>query len=243
MSSIIIIPARYASTRLPAKALLKESGKYLIQHVYESAAQAKLAEKVIVATDDQRILDAVHSFGGVAEMTSTAHKSGTDRVAEVSARNASDLVINVQGDEPQISSVAIDQLISMLIQHPEAPVGTLATPVSAEEAKKPQLVKVVCDKQGYALYFSRAQIPYVRDQGQSGNFLGHVGIYGYRRNFLLKYSSLPSSQLEDLEKLEQLRILENGYRILVGISSYRSYGIDTREDYDAFLKRMATRVG
>jgi 3-deoxy-manno-octulosonate cytidylyltransferase (CMP-KDO synthetase) len=236
----IVIPARYASTRLPAKALLKESGKYLIQHVYEGALQAKLAQQVIVATDDERILEAVRSFGGQVQMTDIAHKSGTDRIAEVATRTSGDIFINVQGDEPEISPVAVDLLISLLQKNPDVPVDTLATPVSAEDAKNPNLVKVVCDKAGYALYFSRATIPYQRDPGTNKEvgYLGHIGIYGYRRDFLLAYPKLPPSRLEEIEKLEQLRVLENGHRILVAVTGYRSRGIDTPDDYKAFLARI-----
>lgn len=243
MQVIIVIPARYASTRLPAKALLKESGKYLIQHVYEGALKAKLAQQVIVATDDERIVDAVHSFGGQVQMTDINHKSGTDRIAEVATRTPGDLFINVQGDEPEISPQAIDQLIAILQQNPAIPVGTLATPVTAEEAKNPNLVKVVCDKSGYALYFSRATIPYLRDAnaGKEVGYLGHIGMYGYRRGFLLAYPQLPPSRLEEIEKLEQLRVLENGHRILVAVTGYRSRGIDTPEDYKMFLSRIKDR--
>jgi 3-deoxy-manno-octulosonate cytidylyltransferase (CMP-KDO synthetase) len=237
---IIVIPARYASTRLPAKPLLNQSGKYLIQHVYEGASLARRAQEVIVATDDERIRLAVLSFGGKVEMTDIGHKSGTDRIAEVISRHACDIVINVQGDEPEISPQAVDQLILLMEEHPDIPVGTLATPVSPEEAQNPNLVKVVCNKNGHALYFSRSRIPYPRDPNQAREvkFLGHLGIYGYRQSFLSQYSSLPPSQLEDIEKLEQLRVLENGFAILVGITSYRSRGIDTMEDYQQFLERF-----
>lgn len=241
METVIVIPARYHSTRLPAKPLLRESGQYLIEHVYRAACGSKLADQVIVATDDSRIYDAVLSFNGRVEMTGGHHQSGSDRVAEVAARSPGEIFVNLQGDEPEINPDAIDQVIVLLREHPEDSVATLATRVSAEEAENPNLVKVVCDMSGRAMYFSRAKIPYAADPRRASGYLGHVGIYGYRRDFLLKYTSLPHSSLEDSEKLEQLRILENGYPITVGITCYRSQGIDTAEDYRKFLGRLGSK--
>ncbi len=236
---VIVIPARYASQRLPAKPLLKETGKYLIQHVYESASKSQKAQEVIVATDDKRIFDAVISFGGRVEMTSEHHKSGTDRMAEIASKVHADIYVNVQGDEPEISPIAIDELITTLQNQTEASVATLVYPLAPEPAKNPNIVKVVCDQNGYALYFSRARIPYPRE-GDGEDFLGHIGMYAYYRNFLLSYPELPPSRLEKIEKLEQLRVLESGHKIIVATTNYRSQGIDTREDYDAFLKRYTS---
>lgn len=235
-----MIPARFASTRLPGKPLLKESGKYLIEHVYEAACACKSVEQVIVATDDSRIYRAVRSFGGNAQMTATEHQSGTDRIAEVAAHLESDIIVNLQGDEPEISPRAIEHMIGLLAQDTHTQVATLATPISLDEARDPHLVKVVCDHRGYALYFSRAVIPYPRQIKEDTVFLGHIGIYAYRRSFLLKYSALTGSLLEEIEKLEQLRVLQNGYRILVAITDYRSRGVDTLEDYRKFLARIAS---
>ena len=233
---VIVIPARYASQRLPAKPLLKETGKYLIQHVYEAASKSQKAQEVIVATDDPRIYDAVLSFGGRVEMTSEHHKSGTDRMAEVAKKVKADIYVNVQGDEPEISPIAIDDLISKLASQNQASVATLVYPLDPELAHNPNIVKVVCDQSGHALYFSRARIPYPRE-GNGENFLGHIGMYAYYQNFLFIYPDLPPSKLERIEKLEQLRVLESGYKIITAITSYRSQGIDTREDYDAFVRR------
>ncbi|NUM34488.1 MAG: 3-deoxy-manno-octulosonate cytidylyltransferase [Candidatus Brocadiae bacterium] len=236
MKTVIVIPARYASQRLPAKPLLRETGKYLIQHVYESASKSKKAQEIIVATDDKRIYDAVLSFGGRVEMTSEHHKSGTDRMAEVAKKVKADIYVNVQGDEPEINPIAIDDLIDKLASQKEARVATLVYSLDSELAHNPNIVKVVCDKNGYALYFSRARIPYPRE-GNAESFLGHIGMYAYYQDFLLAYTELPFSQLERIEKLEQLRVLESGYKIITALTSYRSQGIDTREDYDAFIKR------
>ena len=239
---IIVIPARYASTRLPGKPLLKQTGHYLIEHVYRNACRSELAQQVIVATDDQRIYAAVQEFGGQAQMTAAGHKSGTDRMAEVAGGSRGDIFVNVQGDEPEISPAAIDQVITTLQQNQQAEVATLVTPISWMEAQNPNLVKAVCDGNGYALYFSRAPIPYPRErQHQDGYFLGHIGIYAYCRQFLAHYPNLPQSRLEEIEKLEQLRVLENGYRIITAATDYRSCGIDTLEDYQSFVTRWQKR--
>lgn len=239
ISIIIVIPARYASVRLPAKPLLRETGQYLIEHVYRGAQKSKLATSVIVATDDQRIFQAVREFGGKVEMTSDQHQSGTDRMAEVASHISGNIFVNVQGDEPEITGEAIDQAIQLMLNNPQAMVGTLVYPLEATLANNPNIVKVVCDKRGYAMYFSRAMIPFVRDTNKTSiGYLGHIGIYAYRREFLLKYPNLPASQLEKIEKLEQLRVLENGYPIVTTITNYRSRGIDTPEDYSAFVARF-----
>jgi 3-deoxy-manno-octulosonate cytidylyltransferase (CMP-KDO synthetase) len=239
LKTAIIIPARYASSRLPAKPLLRETGKYLIQHVYERACESK-ADAVIVATDDARIFDAVKSFGGSVVMTRADHPSGTDRVAEVAERLDADIIVNVQGDEPMIEPGTLDMLADLLERDREAPMATLAVPIRALEPwHDPNCVKVVCDKQGRALYFSRSPIPYVRDgepDFATGRFLQHLGLYAYRRQFLLDLAKLPPEPLEETEKLEQLRVLALGRRIQVGVVPHAHRGVDTPADYARFVE-------
>jgi 3-deoxy-manno-octulosonate cytidylyltransferase (CMP-KDO synthetase) len=241
VKTAIIIPARYASSRLPAKPLLRETGKYLIQHVYERARESRAAE-VIVATDDERIFHAVRSFGGRVVMTRADHPSGTDRVAEVAASLDVDFVVNLQGDEPLIEARTLDQLPSLLAGDPDCDVATLAVPItSLEQWRDPNCVKVVCDAQGRALYFSRSPIPHVRDGApdfaQQGRlFLQHLGLYAYRRAFLLRLAKLPPAPLELCEKLEQLRVLAAGRRIQVGVVAHASRGVDTPADYERFVQ-------
>jgi 3-deoxy-manno-octulosonate cytidylyltransferase (CMP-KDO synthetase) len=241
MKTAIIIPARYASSRLPGKPLLRQTGKYLVQHVYERACQAQRADHIVVATDDSRIVAAVKSFGGNVVRTRRDHPSGTDRVAEVAGRLDAELILNLQGDEPLIDPNHLDLLFNLLIQHPSVDLTTLATPLrSVEQWKNPNCVKVVCDNAGRALYFSRSPIPYVRE-GQPdfgmrpARFLLHVGLYAYRRSFLLKFAARPPEQLEQLEKLEQLRVLALGNPIQVGVVEGSGLGVDTYEDYQRFL--------
>ena len=243
MNAVVIIPARYASERLPGKPLLNETGKVLIQHVYERAAQAKMPEAVIVATDDARIAEAVESFGGRAELTSAEHRSGTDRIAEVAAKLDVRYIINVQGDEPEVDPAAIDLQVELL-EESGAEMSTLAVPCSDPNvAHDPNVVKVVVNRLGYAMYFSRSPIPGAKrldDRFAAGehSFLIHPGLYGFRRDFLLKYSSLPASDLERAEGLEQLRALDNGFQIRVGIVQDVAVGIDTPEEYAAFVARI-----
>ncbi|BBM84096.1 3-deoxy-manno-octulosonate cytidylyltransferase [Candidatus Uabimicrobium amorphum] len=237
----VVIPARLASTRLPEKALLKETGKFLVQHVYEQAIQAQKIDKVIVATDSEKIVEAVQSFSGEVQLTSELHQSGTDRIAEVAQNESADIFVNVQGDEPEISPQAIDAVVSLLLENPQADIATLAYPISPAKAQDPNLVKVVRDTKKFALYFSRAPIPFMRDQETTVRediYLGHVGIYAYRKNFLKVYSSLRPSFLERLEKLEQLRALENNFKIIVGETTESTRGIDTKEDYQNFVERF-----
>lgn len=247
VKAVVVIPARYAATRLPMKLVLPEvkvvTGKYIIEHVYQNVKPSKRINRVIVATDSRRIFDIVKGFGGEVEMTSELHTSGTDRIAELAGRLDADIIVNVQGDEPEMNAVMVDQVVDTLAEDNEAVMATLANKIKdAAELTNPNVVKVVLDNRGYALYFSRSQIPYVRDSKnpineQGAVFLRHLGIYAYRRDFLLKYSKLPSSCIEDLEKLEQLRALSNGYKIKVAITNYTSRGIDTREDLIAFIER------
>ena len=251
MKTLVIIPARYASTRLPGKSIRPEiktaTGKYLIEHVYDQARRARNVDGVIVATDSPQIFDAVRSFGGKVEMTSERHQSGTDRIAEVASKIPCDAVVNVQGDEPEIHPEVIEQTVALLASDPQAAMSTMANPIEDEtELLSPNAVKVVVDRSGYALYFSRYTIPYVRDKSgrpsvRDFRFLKHVGIYGYRRDFLLTYASLPPSALEKAERLEQLRALENGYRIKVGITPHRSIGIDTFEDMNRFINQYQAK--
>jgi 3-deoxy-manno-octulosonate cytidylyltransferase (CMP-KDO synthetase) len=246
MEIAVVIPARFASTRLPGKPLLQETGKPLIVHVVEAAKRAKRVDRVIVATDDQRIRDVVHAHCGEAVMTRADHPSGTDRAAEAAAQHPQfGVIVNVQGDEPEIEPEAIDLVVDRLLAGPNVAMATLATPIrDIETFLSSACVKVVCSHEGKALYFSRAPIPFDRDKSAKANEpLGylHLGIYAYRREFLLAYHTLPSSRLERLEKLEQLRALEAGHSIAVGIIENAPAGIDTPEDYAAFVRRWRNR--
>jgi 3-deoxy-manno-octulosonate cytidylyltransferase (CMP-KDO synthetase) len=246
MRTAIVIPARYASTRLPAKALLRETGKYLVQHVYDQAVQVRGVDTVLVATDDSRIAAAVESFGGRAMMTRKDHPSGTDRVAEAAASLDADTIINVQGDEPLIDPRSLELLAKLLRDDRRAEMATLAMPITSEETYfNPNCVKVVCDDSGRALYFSRSPIPHVRD-GQpdfrrGSPFLHHLGLYAYRKDALLALSSLPPNPLEQLEKLEQLRALGQGWTIRVGVVSHAGRGVDTAADYEHFVAEFRAR--
>ncbi|WP_165244262.1 3-deoxy-manno-octulosonate cytidylyltransferase [Paludisphaera soli] len=251
MENAAVIPARFASTRLPGKPLLSDTGKPLIQHVVEAARRAKSLRRVIVATDDDRIADAVRAFGGEVAMTRADHPTGTDRVAEVAATisNAA-IIVNVQGDEPEIEGSSIDRLITLLQEDPDAPMATLATPIRDEAVyRDPSCVKVVASTRGRALYFSRSPIPFHRDAAPdfadpaAPAALLHLGIYAYRRDFLLRIGELPRSPLEAAEKLEQLRVLEAGLPIALGIVDEPSIGIDTPEDYRRFVERHRRRHG
>ncbi len=241
MRTAIVIPARYASSRLPAKPLLRETGKYLVQHVYERACESR-ADHVVVATDDDRILRAVQSFGGNAVATRDDHPSGTDRVAEVAEKLDAEIIVNLQGDEPMIEAETLDLLADLLASDPESDMATLATPIrSAEMWRDPNCVKVVCNAKGQALYFSRSPIPFVRDgepdfTRRPSQFLQHLGLYAYRRAFLLELAKLPPEPLELCEKLEQLRVLAVGRKIQVGVVQHAERGVDTRADYERFVQ-------
>ncbi len=247
MKAAIVIPARYASTRLPGKPLLRQTGKYLIQHVYERACQAGRVNQVIVATDDPRIVVAVQSFGGNVALTRRDHPSGTDRVAEVAQSLDADIIINLQGDEPLVEPAALDRLAELLARDTNADVATLAVPIqSLEQWRDPNCVKVICDTKGRALYFSRSPIPFVRDgqpffTTEPPCFLQHLGIYAYRRSFLLRLASMPPEALERLEQLEQLRVLARGHRIQVGVARQAAIGVDTYEDYQRFVRACRQR--
>ena len=242
MKTAIVIPARFASSRLPGKPLLRETGKYLIQHVYENALRSKSATTVAVATDDSRIFRAVESFGGRAIMTREDHQSGTDRVAEAVAALDCDTVVNIQGDEPQFDPAGIDLLAQLLQIDNRASVATLATPIrSLDMYRDPNAVKVVCDDDGRALYFSRSPIPYSRDGEPDLSVnppfaLLHVGVYAYRTEALLRIASRTPHPLERAEKLEQLRVLGMGGTIRVGVIPKAHRGVDTPTDYQAFVQ-------
>ncbi len=241
----IVIPARMASTRLERKLLLKETGKPLIEHTYLAAQQAQRPVGVCVACDHREILDEVRAFGGTAEMTDPRAPSGTDRVAEVARRlDDVDIVVNVQGDEPELSGESIDLAIRLLDEDPRAVMSTLATPIrSRAQLEDPACVKVVFDSVGRALYFSRSPIPHPRrwDDGlllsEPAVFYQHIGLYAYRREFLLQLSDLPQAPIEQTESLEQLRVLHAGHTILVGTVNEPTAGIDTAADYERFVER------
>ena len=241
-----IIPARYASQRLPGKALAKLAGKPMIQHVYERALQAPSLSRVLVATDDARIRDAVLEFGGEAIMTDASHATGTDRLAEVAeGLEEVSIVVNIQGDEPLLSPDAIEAVIAALLLDPSVPMSSAMAPLpSAREANDPNVVKVVTDLQGFALYFSRSPIPLSRaDSSMPGPWMKHIGLYAYRRDFLLYFADLEPSQLERCEALEQLRALEHGHRIQMALlESDDSIGVDTPEDL-ARVRRVLERSG
>jgi 3-deoxy-manno-octulosonate cytidylyltransferase (CMP-KDO synthetase) len=241
MKSVIVIPARYASKRLPGKPLLRVTGKYLVQHVYEQACQARTADRVLVATDDPRIVAAVRSFGGEVVLTRRDHASGTDRVAEVARGLDADVIVNLQGDEPLIDPANLDQLVALLAHDADEDMATLAVPLqSVEQWRSPNCVKVVCDGGGRALYFSRSPVPFVRDgqpdfSARPARFLQHLGLYAYRRRFLFHLAALVPAPLEQLEKLEQLRALAAGHRIQVGVVRHAGCGVDTWADYEHFV--------
>lgn len=234
MMIIGVIPARYQSTRLPGKPLQDIAGKPMIQWVYEGASQSKLLDEVWVATDDERIQKAVEGFGGRAVMTSASHQTGTDRLAEVAAGHSCDLVVNIQGDEPLIQGSVIDQVVRPLIEDVSIPMGTaMAIEEDPEALQDTSVVKVVPDANGFAMFFSRSLIPYPR---KDGRFYRHIGLYVYRREFLLKFHSLPAAPSEIMESLEQLRALHHGYRIKITEVSGRFIGVDTPEDLEMVRK-------
>ena len=231
----IIIPARYGSSRLEGKPLIKVAGKSIIQWVYEKAMQAKLADLIIVATDDERIFNEVKSFGGEVEMTSTEHKCGSDRIKEVVMRHPEiSFIVNLQGDEPLIKPESIDAVIKDVKDDEKADISTLVRVIDEKnEIGNPNLVKCVVDNYGYAMYFSRSKIPFERNENQA-IFYGHLGIYGYKREALIKMTELPQSSYELSESLEQLRALQNGMKIKTSVVDFKPIGIDTKEDLEKF---------
>ena len=261
MKVIAVIPARYSSTRFAGKVLARDTGKFLIQHTYEQACLAKLPEKVIIAADDEKVVAAAREFGAECVLTSPEHQSGTDRIAEAVADLDVEIVINLQGDEPEIDPGNIDYLAKLLMDNPECPMATLSAEFqSGQQVADPNIVKVIVarsdadtrdegratsDEIGRAIYFSRHPIPYDRDAAGVGDvrqYLRHLGIYAYRKQFLLEITSLPQTSLEKIEKLEQLRAIENGYPILVGKVEHTCDGIDTPEQYAEFVERCKGRT-
>ena len=234
MKIVAIIPARYGSKRFPGKPLARIAGKPMIQRVYEQASKTSKLDDVYVATDDKRIMVCVEDFGGKAIMTSPGHRSGTDRVHEAAKAiglKPEDIVVNIQGDQPLFPPIVLDILIKPLEDDPSLHMSTLYYPVEGkEEATNPNHVKVVMDRKGHALYFSRAAIPHYRESKARQPYAKHLGIYAYRMNFLSRYTSLPVGHLEEVEKLEQLRALENGFRIMVVQSPVDSVEVDVEAD-------------
>ncbi len=245
MKALGVIPARYASTRLPGKSLIPLAGKPMIERVWERARQAASLSGVVVATDDERIFNVVKAFGGEAVLTRADHRSGTERVAEVAvARQDAEIFVNVQGDEPLIDPVAIDQAVAALHEDANVQVATLAVPIGdPADIMDPNVVKTVLDFDGNGLYFSRAPIPWVRDRGGPvhARHLKHLGLYVYRREALLDFPTFPQGDLERVEQLEQLRWLENGYRIRVVETEHDSIGVDVPEDV-ARVEQMLARI-
>ncbi len=232
-----VIPARLASSRFPGKILAPLASKPMVQHVYERASQARYLTSTIIATDDEQIYEAVRKFGARVRMTRADHPTGTDRVAEIASAENCDIVVNIQGDEPLIDPDAIDAAILPMVHDDDIQMATLKKKiVEPSEVTNPNVVKVITDLKGDAIYFSRLPIPYYRDGAPTAPHFKHIGLYIYRRDFLLAYPTLPVGPLEQAERLEQLRALENGYRIRVVETDYESLGVDTPED----LERVAT---
>ncbi|MBI2421714.1 MAG: 3-deoxy-manno-octulosonate cytidylyltransferase [Candidatus Hydrogenedentes bacterium] len=240
---LAVVPARFASTRFPGKIITPLLGKPLVIHAYERAKQATLVTDVVIATDDRRVIDAVAPYGAHCILTRDDHATGTDRIAEVARGRSETLIVNVQGDEALIDPRTIDATIRPLLEHPELMMSTARHRISAEEALDPNRVKVVCDEAGRALLFSRAPIPHVRDavdrEMAPACYWQHVGLYAYRRDFLLAYAAMPQTPLEKLEKLEQLRVLERGYSIAVVDTAYEGIGVDVPEDLIRVEKLLA----
>jgi 3-deoxy-manno-octulosonate cytidylyltransferase (CMP-KDO synthetase) len=228
---VAVIPARYASTRFPGKALADIAGRPMIEHVYRRAAEARIVDAVVVATDDRRVAAAVESFGGIARLTAATHRTGTDRIAEVARDLRCSIVVNVQGDEPLVEPSAISDMVEALTSDPSLEMSTLRTAIRHHaDYVSPHVVKVVVDPHGNALYFSRAPIPYHREGTVEA--YKHLGLYAYRREFLLRLAALPQTALEQAESLEQLRALEHGFRVRAVETQYDSIGVDTPEDLE-----------
>jgi|MudIll2142460700_1097286.scaffolds.fasta_scaffold244045_1 3-deoxy-manno-octulosonate cytidylyltransferase (CMP-KDO synthetase) len=254
MKIVAIIPARYGSTRFPGKPLVDILGKSMTQRVYEGVSQSRLIEEVIVATDDERILNNVRSFGGKGVMTSPAHQTGTDRVAEAARKLKAEIIVNVQGDEPLIQGRIVDKAIHPLLKDASIPMSTLMTPLTdVNEWLDPNVGKVVVDQTGFALYFSRSPIPFPQGLNLERVFVSpmergatrlkgvfrQIGLYVYRRDFLLRFSKMKQTPLEKLEKLEQLRALESGYRIKVPLVDYKPFHVETPNDLPKILSFLS----
>jgi 3-deoxy-manno-octulosonate cytidylyltransferase (CMP-KDO synthetase) len=238
---VAVIPARYDSVRFHGKVLAKDTGKYLIQHTYERALLAKIPSQVVIAVDSLIVQNACRSFGATCVMTKPEHASGTDRIAEAAGAIDADIIVNIQGDEPEIDPANIDMLAGLLVNEADCGMATLVARFrDARLISDPNIVKAVVDEKGYAIYFSRSVIPYDRTAGGVGdvkNYLRHLGAYAYRKDFLLRITKMPQGRLETLEKLEQLRVLENGYKILTAQVNHNFDGIDTAQQYADFVKR------
>jgi 3-deoxy-manno-octulosonate cytidylyltransferase (CMP-KDO synthetase) len=238
---VAVIPSRFGSTRLPGKPLVTLGGKPMVQHVYERVKRAQTLHEVLVATDDQRILDVVRSFGGAARMTRADHRTGTERIAEVAAHEPGDIFVNVQGDEPLIDPVSIDTAVAALLEEPPAQIATVVTAIRhANDIMDPNVVKTVVDFDDNALYFSRAPIPWMRDMQQKVHvkYWKHLGLYVFQRDALLEYPTLPQGELEKIEQLEQLRWLENGWRIRVTEVMRDAVSVDVPEDISRVEKLL-----
>lgn len=242
MDAIGIIPARYGSTRFEGKVLADMCGKPMIQHVYEKASQAKVLDELLVAADDQRVVDVVQGFGGKVALTAKGHRSGTDRLTEVVNPIDVKVVVNIQADEPLLHPTMINDLVSALLADEKIEMATLMKKISEEQdLVNPNVVKVVVDKHSFALYFSRAPIPHLKTSGHKSRtpaYYKHIGLYAYTKDFLFTFTNLPTSRLEKIEGLEQLRALENGYRIKVLETKYDSIGVDTPEDLELVRKKL-----
>jgi len=243
---VVVIPARYGAMRLPGKPLVMLAGKTMVQRVWERAKRAQRVSRVIVATDDQRIVQAVEGFGGEARMTRAEHRSGTERIAEVAAHTEGEVFVNVQGDEPLLNPAAVDAAVAALLEEPAAAVATVATAVKTPaDIMDPNVVKTVLDFDGNALYFSRAPIPWVRDEQQRvhARHLKHLGLYVFQRDALLEFPTLPQGELERVEQLEQLRWMENGWKIRVAEIPYDSVSVDVPEDVARVEALIAAESG
>src|SRR5215470_7945411 len=230
---VIVIPARYGSTRLPGKPLVQIAGKPMVQRVYERARLAMGGTRVIVATDDERVLKAVEGFGGEARMTRPDHRTGTERIAEVAAHTEGEVFVNVQGDEPLLDPAAVDTAVGALLEEPAAAIATVAVPIrTPADIMDPNVVKTVLDFEDNALYFSRAPIPWVRDSASKihARHLKHLGLYVFQREALLEYPTLPQGELERIEQLEQLRWMENGWKIRVAEVEHDAVSVDVPKD-------------
>lgn len=248
--AVAFIPARLGSTRFPGKVLADKTGRPLIQHVFEAVRGATSLSRIVIATDDQQVIDAAGKFGAEAVLTDAHHPNGTSRIAEAAGKLGladDQIVVNVQGDEPELDPCAIDAAVAALLngeRYAGAAVGTVASPMEADDdPADPNIVKVVLDQQGCALYFSRSPVPFDRDRTRAVTYLRHVGMYVYRRRFLDAYVQLSPTPLERAEQLEQLRVLERGYRIAVARHATRHVGIDTPEQYAAFVARWRAAHG
>jgi 3-deoxy-manno-octulosonate cytidylyltransferase (CMP-KDO synthetase) len=234
---LAVIPARYASTRFPGKIIAQLAGKPLVHHTYTQTCKAELVTEALIAADDEKVVEALRPYGDPVVMTRPDHPSGTDRIAEVAEQTNADIIVNVQGDEPLIDPRTIDAAIQPLLEQPDVCMSTAKHQIKDwKQIADPNVVKVICDTRGLALYFSRSPIPYIRDAADRTEtpdcYWQHIGLYVYRRDFLLRYAKMAQTPLEKLEKLEQLRVLENGFKIAVVETKHRSIGVDTPEDLE-----------